>query len=113
MSGSGLLGRVGSRVRAAATAMRSDIDSVVERDPAARSGVEVALLYPGVHAVWAHRVSHALWHRGAYFPARVPFWRGAGGAADAISTSGSATCHSDASVASTARITGSPARSAR
>ena len=33
--------------------MRSDIASVVERDPAARSAVEVALLYPGVHAVEA------------------------------------------------------------
>lgn len=33
--------------------------------------MEVALLYPGVHAVWAHRVSHALWEHGAYFPARA------------------------------------------
>jgi serine O-acetyltransferase len=51
--------------------MRSDIDSVVERDPAARNPVEVALMYPGVHAVWAHRVSHAMWRRGAYLPARA------------------------------------------
>lgn len=71
MGTGGALGRLGARVRAAATAMRSDLDSVVERDPAARSALEVALLYPGVHAVWAHRVSHAMWQRGACFPARA------------------------------------------
>lgn len=51
--------------------IREDIASVVSRDPAARNGVEVALLYPGVHAIWAHRVSHGLWRRGAKFPARA------------------------------------------
>jgi serine O-acetyltransferase len=51
--------------------MRSDLESVVERDPAARTPIEVAVMYPGVHAVWAHRVSHAMWARGAYFPARA------------------------------------------
>ena len=51
--------------------VRRDLDSVVSRDPAARTPVEVALLYPGVHALWAHRVSHALWRRGAHFPARA------------------------------------------
>jgi len=51
--------------------MRNDIESVVERDPAARNFVEVALMYPGVHAVWAHRASHAMWQRGAYLPARA------------------------------------------
>lgn len=48
-----------------------DLDAVLERDPAARSRFEVATLYPGVHAVWSHRVSHALWRRGAKYPARV------------------------------------------
>ena len=43
--------------------MREDIAAARLRDPAARSAVEVALLYPGLHAVWAHRVSHALWRR--------------------------------------------------
>ena len=28
-------------------------------------------MYPGVHAVWAHRVSHAMWRRGAFLPARA------------------------------------------
>lgn len=51
--------------------VKHDLDSVVERDPAARNGVEVALLYPGVHAIWAHRLSHALWTHGAKFPARA------------------------------------------
>lgn len=43
--------------------MREDIAAARLRDPAARSGAEVALLYPGLHAIWAHRVSHALWRR--------------------------------------------------
>ncbi len=51
--------------------MRRDVAAVLERDPAARTLWEVALLYPGLHAVWTHRVSHWLWHRGARFPARA------------------------------------------
>ena len=43
--------------------VREDIAAARLRDPAARSSLEVALLYPGLHAVWAHRVSHALWRR--------------------------------------------------
>lgn len=71
MSQGGRLAHLGRRARQAVEEMRSDIDSVVERDPAARNPVEVALMYPGVHAVWAHRVSHAMWRRGAYLPARA------------------------------------------
>jgi len=41
--------------------IREDIASVMERDPAARSWLEVLLCYPGLWAVWTHRVSHALW----------------------------------------------------
>ncbi len=41
-----------------------DIDSIIARDPAARSRLEVVLTYPGFHAVLAHRLSHALWRRG-------------------------------------------------
>ena len=40
-----------------------DVDSVFDRDPAARSRWEIALTYPGLHAVWWHRVAHALWRR--------------------------------------------------
>ncbi len=67
----GLLHGLRRRGRGVVASMRSDIASVVERDPAARTPFEVALLYPGVHAVWAHRASHALWRRGAYLPART------------------------------------------
>ena len=49
-----------------------DVDAALARDPAARSRLEVVLTYPGVHAVWAHRVAHALWHRpGLWLPARL------------------------------------------
>jgi serine O-acetyltransferase len=44
--------------------MRRDIRTVLERDPAARSALEVALCYPGVHAIWFHRISHRLWGAG-------------------------------------------------
>ena len=44
--------------------VRQDIDSVLARDPAARSRLEVFLVYPGLHAMWAHHISHWLWtHR--------------------------------------------------
>lgn len=51
--------------------MKRDLRSVVDRDPAARSTWEVALLYPGVHALWAHRASHWLWNRDAKFAGRA------------------------------------------
>lgn len=51
--------------------MREDITAARLRDPAARSAAEVALLYPGLHAIWAHRVSHALWTRRLRFLARA------------------------------------------
>ncbi len=38
-----------------------DIESVMQRDPAARSKLEVLLCYPGLHAVWGHRIAHWLW----------------------------------------------------
>lgn len=41
--------------------MREDIAAVLERDPAARSRLEVLLCYPGLRALWAHRLSHWLW----------------------------------------------------
>ncbi len=41
--------------------IREDIHSVFERDPAARSTMEILLCYPGLHAVWGHRISHWLW----------------------------------------------------
>lgn len=47
-----------------------EIDSFFARDPAAHSRAEVILLYPGVHAVLAHRLSHTLWKRQWRFLAR-------------------------------------------
>ncbi len=44
--------------------LREDVAVVFERDPAARGRLEVLLCYPGLHAVWGHRVAHALWRRG-------------------------------------------------
>jgi serine O-acetyltransferase len=41
--------------------IREDVNSVLERDPAARSRFEVLTCYPGLWAVWIHHISHALW----------------------------------------------------
>jgi serine O-acetyltransferase len=41
--------------------VRADIQAALQRDPAARSRVEVLLLYPGLHAVLVHRLAHWLW----------------------------------------------------
>ncbi len=51
--------------------MREDIACVFERDPAARSRLEVFLAYAGLHAVWAHRINHQLWQRNFRTLARV------------------------------------------
>ena len=50
--------------------IRHDVRCVLERDPAARSALEVVFLYPGLHALWAHRIAHALYRRKFYFFAR-------------------------------------------
>jgi serine O-acetyltransferase len=44
--------------------LREDIDCILERDPAARSRWEVLTCYPGLHALWLHRVAHACWTGG-------------------------------------------------
>jgi len=50
--------------------LRRDIQAVRDRDPAARSTLEVLLCYPGVHALVCHRFAHAIWRRGWKIPAR-------------------------------------------
>lgn len=50
--------------------IREDLRSVFERDPAARSTFEVMLTYPGLHAVWAHRIEHWYWTHGLKLLAR-------------------------------------------
>lgn len=51
--------------------IREDVDSVLERDPAANSRMMVMLCYPGLHAVWAHRFSSRLWWRHLRLGARL------------------------------------------
>jgi serine O-acetyltransferase len=50
--------------------VREDVAAVFESDPAARSYLEVVTLYPGLHAVWAHHLSHWLWRHHMRFLAR-------------------------------------------
>ena len=48
-----------------------DIDTALAKDPAARNRLEVALTYPGLHAVWGHRISHFLWRINLKLIARI------------------------------------------
>lgn len=52
-------------------AIRRDIQAARQRDPAAPTTLEVIFAYPGVHAIWGHRISHWLWKRGARVTART------------------------------------------
>ncbi len=51
--------------------MREDIKTVFAKDPAARSTLEVIFCYPGLHALWLHRVAHCLWQHRLHFCARL------------------------------------------
>ena len=51
--------------------LREDIQTVFARDPAARSLIEVLLCYPGLHALWAHRLAHFLWQHQLRLLARI------------------------------------------
>ena len=51
-------------------AIREDIQTVFDKDPAARSSLEIVLCYSGIHAIWAHRINHFLWTHGLKLPAR-------------------------------------------
>ena len=59
------------RVPRAWARVKDDVDAVLSNDPAARSRLEVALVYPGVHALWLHRAAHELWLDGFALPARL------------------------------------------
>jgi len=54
-----------------AVSIREDIQTVFDKDPAARSTLEVILCYPGLHAIWAHRIAHAFYRHRLYFIARL------------------------------------------
>jgi len=43
--------------------LTEDLDTAARRDPASRSRLELLLCYPGLHAVWMHRVAHRMWQR--------------------------------------------------
>lgn len=51
--------------------IREDIKSAMEKDPAARSVMEVLLCYPGLHALWFHRIAHFFYNRKMYITARL------------------------------------------
>ncbi len=60
------------RVTRFLTVLREDLEAARRRDPAARSALEVALGYPGVHAIWAYRLAHRMWREPALrLPARL------------------------------------------
>ncbi|HLE25946.1 MAG TPA: serine O-acetyltransferase [Thermodesulfobacteriota bacterium] len=50
--------------------IRSDFNAVFERDPAARSSIEVIFAYPGFHAIFLHRIAHWFWNNHLIFLAR-------------------------------------------
>jgi serine O-acetyltransferase len=50
--------------------LRRDLASARDRDPAARSSLEIAVCYSGVHAIWSHRICHWLWRNDLKFLAR-------------------------------------------
>ena len=51
--------------------LKEDVKTVFQKDPAARSWIEVVLCYPGLHAIWSHRFAHYLWKHKFYFIARL------------------------------------------
>ncbi len=52
------------------TELRENIDCILERDPAARSRLEILTCYPGLHAIMVHRLAHRLWKRNWHWLAR-------------------------------------------
>lgn len=51
--------------------LREDVETVFARDPAARSWLEVICCYPGLHALWLHRIAHFFWRHKLRFLARL------------------------------------------
>ncbi|MEL0082005.1 MAG: serine O-acetyltransferase [Gammaproteobacteria bacterium] len=51
--------------------LREDIASVFDRDPAARNTIEVLTLYPGLQAIWLHRIGHWFWVRKLFWLGRA------------------------------------------
>ena len=51
--------------------LKEDIRAIKDRDPAAKNMVEIFLCYPGLHAIWFHRIAHFLYEEGWYTTARL------------------------------------------
>ena len=51
--------------------LREDINSVFDRDPAARSVIEILVCYPGLHALWMYRIAHWFWVRNFFLLGRL------------------------------------------
>jgi len=51
--------------------LKEDINTVYAKDPAAQSTLEILFCYPGLHALWMHRVAHFLWQHRLHFWARL------------------------------------------
>jgi serine O-acetyltransferase len=52
--------------------LREDLVAAKLRDPAVRNSAEIVLGYPGMHAIWSHRLTHRMWqHPGLMLPARL------------------------------------------
>jgi serine O-acetyltransferase len=51
--------------------IKEDIQTVLVKDPAAKGALEIILLYPGVQAVWLHRLAHWLWQHDRLFLGRL------------------------------------------
>ncbi|WP_458188158.1 serine O-acetyltransferase EpsC [Haladaptatus sp. NG-WS-4] len=51
--------------------LKEDVRTALRKDPAARHPIEVVLFYPGLHAIWLHRIAHAVWSQGHYIIARL------------------------------------------
>jgi len=66
-----MLSRLAKMASRGAEVAAEDVRAFCLNDPAARSALEVVLVYPGLHALWLHRVAHALWQRDVKLGARV------------------------------------------
>lgn len=51
--------------------VREDIRAALRNDPAGRKPIDIVLTYPGLHAIWLHRVAHLLWRKGLKLTARL------------------------------------------
>ncbi|WP_341727892.1 serine O-acetyltransferase [Brooklawnia sp.] len=61
-----------SRIRLIASRFNEDLAAAQREDPAARSKLEIAIIYSGLHAIWMYRAAHWMWDKpGLRFPARL------------------------------------------